>query len=103
MAKNDAKEVHQETRQTARQERIHDDNDRISNKVLMALGRPPHLIKMDVIHIHNSAYRVNVIISDRSKADIMDVLTKRIAHSYFVYEYAPNLALVASPPIEKLY
>jgi len=86
-----------------RKQRKREDRQRIAQKVLRALGRPPTLVSVDVIHIHNHSYRVNVVTSDCAKADTMNILSRRIAHSFFVIEYAPSLELESSPPITKVY
>lgn len=87
--------------QQEREEQERKDKERITKKVLSRLGIPPGLVKVDVSYIYGLSYRVNVIVNDSKKADVIDMLSQRIKHSYFVTEAANGL--ISDPQIVKLY
>ncbi len=68
----------------------------IRTSVLTSLGRPPELHRVAVMPLWGNYYRVNVLIG-------ADVLTARIAHSYFVEAGDRGEILAATPPIARLY
>ena len=68
----------------------------IRTSVLVSLGRPPGLQRVAVIPLWGNYYRVNVLIG-------VDVLTVRIAHSYFVEAGDGGPILAATPPVTRLY
>lgn len=86
-------------------------NQRIVAKVIKTLGQPPTLISVDVIRVGQHSYRVNVVTRGMTglgsvsgtSGDIARILGRRIAHSFFVIEHAPNLDLESSPPITRIY
>lgn len=70
--------------------------DGISGSVLRDLGRPPDLQRIQVRHLWDSCYRVNVLTG-------LDVVSPRIAHSYFLTVDETGTLLSSTPPLVRLY
>lgn len=77
--------------------------NRITHKVLKELGKPPGLVSVDITIINEMAYRVNVIVRDCNKADVIDIINRRIAHSFFVIEKNQDSQIKSDPIISKIY
>ncbi|HEY1189460.1 MAG TPA: hypothetical protein VGE74_17535 [Gemmata sp.] len=69
--------------------------DRIRVAVLLALGRPPELIRVSVLPLWGDKFRVNVWATGGNGAEI--------PNSYFVTADEQGAILKAEPPIQKLY
>jgi hypothetical protein len=70
--------------------------DGIGGSVLGDLGRPPDLQRVQVRHLWDSCYRVNVLTG-------CDVVSPRIAHSYFLTVSETGAILSSAPPLVRLY
>ncbi len=68
----------------------------ISNRVLMALGQPPDLLRVHVRRLWENRYRVNIVVG-------VDAASARIASSYFVVADGAGNILQAVPEITKQY
>lgn len=68
----------------------------IRNNVLASLGHPPDFYRVSVMPLWGNYYRVNVLLG-------VDILTARIAHSYFVETGDGGQILAATPPVIRLY
>jgi hypothetical protein len=68
----------------------------IRSGILAALGHPPDLLEVAVRKLWGDHYRVNVLTG-------RDVITARIAHSYFVKTGAKGNILSTAPLIAHLY
>lgn len=80
-----------------------EDQQRIVMKIIRMLGRPPLLARIDVKHLFGFTYRVNVLVRDPSAPGMLEQVSLKIEHSYFVTEYAPNLELECDPPVKRRY
>ena len=87
----------------AEEKQARDDCARIVKKVMARLGRPPGFVNTLARQIRLNTYRVNVYVEEQREAEVIGMLTRRIAHSYFVQELPLNDDLVSNPLIEKLY
>ncbi len=87
----------------AEEKQATDDCARIVKKVMAKLGRPPGFVTTFARHIRVNTYRVNVYVEEHREAEVLGLLTRRIAHSYFVRELPTVDDLVSDPLIEKLY
>jgi len=71
-------------------------NAEIGEHVLHTLGRPRELHSVQVRPLWNDRYRVNVFVG-------ADVVTARIAHSYFLIVDREGSVIAATPKITKEY
>ena len=78
-----------------------DDQKRIKERILSLLGTPKELMRVSVTPIKANSYRVNVYTKRTDHDGLVDVLSARIAHSFFVVERQDEL--VSEPPIVKSY
>jgi hypothetical protein len=70
--------------------------DGIGGSVLGDLGRPPDLQRIQVRHLWDSCYRVNVLTG-------LDITSPRIAHSYFLTVDEVGAILSSTPPLVRRY
>ena len=71
-------------------------DDFISKKVLLALGRPTNLCRIQVRRLWEDHYRVNVLVGT-------EVYSARIGHSYFLVMDAEDNIIRCMPPLAKQY
>jgi hypothetical protein len=68
----------------------------IGRHVLHGLGRPEALLRVDVRHLWEDHYRVNVVVGP-------DAASARIAHSYFLVADGAGNVLAATPKLTRRY
>jgi len=66
----------------------------IGAQVLLALGEPPGLVRVQVRPLWGDAYRVNVLVG-------ADITSARVAHSYFLAADGEGNVVSANPPIRR--
>jgi len=68
----------------------------IAKQVLLSLGRPQDLHRVQVRNLWEDHYRVNVLVG-------VDAASAKISHSYFLTADGNGNILVSTPKIEKHY
>jgi len=68
----------------------------IGDRILQALGRPVDLYRVDVRQLWEDHYRANVVVG-------ADVVSSRIAQSYFLVTDAGGNILTSTPSITRQY
>jgi hypothetical protein len=68
----------------------------ITGRVLRGLGRPPDLQRVQVRHLWEGCYRVNIFTG-------LDFVSSRMAHSYFLMTNDKGAILTSTPPLVRLY
>src|SRR5947209_2080735 len=68
----------------------------IGEQVILALGRPADLQRLQVRHLWEGCYRVNIFVGE-------NIATGRVANSYFVQASAEGRILETNPTITKQY
>jgi hypothetical protein len=68
----------------------------IGKQVIHALGEPGGRHQVQVRHLWNDCYRVNVLVGE-------DAQSARIAHSYFIVTDDAGTVLTATPTIRRQY
>jgi hypothetical protein len=68
----------------------------IGRHVLHGLGQPDALLRVDVRHLWEDHYRVNVVVG-------RDAASARIAHSYFLVADGAGNVLAATPKLTRRY
>ena len=68
----------------------------LARRVLLALGHPPALLRVQAHHLWESSFRVNVFVG--ASATLASV-----AHSFFVEAGEDGTVLLASPPLMRRY
>lgn len=68
----------------------------VGEQVLLALGKPKELQKVQVRSLWESYYRVNILVGG-------DVTSVRVAHSYFITADASGKVVESNPKIKKQY
>lgn len=71
-------------------------NALIGNQVIHSLGQPGDLRKVQVKHLWNSNYRVNVFVG-------VDVASAKVAHSYFLVADSEGKITTSIPAITRHY
>jgi hypothetical protein len=71
-------------------------NDLIGEQVVHLLGMPDDLLKVQVRGVGSDRYRVNVVVGK-------DVMSGRIAHSYFLTADGEGNILTSSPAVARVY
>jgi hypothetical protein len=71
-------------------------NEVISKKVLLLLGQPIDLQRVQVQKLWESHYRVNVIVGE-------NITSTKIGHSYFLVIDADGTILLSTPELKKVY
>src|SRR5688572_16871357 len=69
---------------------------KIGNDVLRTLGQPSDLHRLQVRVLWKDHYRVNVLVG-------MDILSSKVAHSYFVVGDSDGKVLTSAPQITRKY
>jgi len=69
---------------------------KIGNDVLRTLGQPSDLHRLQVRVLWKDHYRVNVLVG-------MDVVSAKVAHSYFVVGDSDGKVLTSAPQITREY
>ena len=70
--------------------------DSVGEQVLRALGAPGDLLRLQVRHLWDQCYRVNVFVG-------LDASAARIAHSYFVLTNGEGSVIDSRPMLSKKY
>lgn len=68
----------------------------IGNRVLRALGQPPGLHQVQVRHLWEDHYRVNIFVG-------ADAASAKVAHSYFLAADGEGNITACNPKITKQY
>jgi hypothetical protein len=68
----------------------------ISKQVLLALGHPGDLCKVDVRRLWDNRYRVNVFVGG-------NIVSARVANSFFVLADAEGAIVTSNPRITRQY
>jgi hypothetical protein len=68
----------------------------IGEQVILTLGRPADLQRVQVRHLWEACYRVNVFVGE-------NIATGRVANSYFVQATKEGRILESNPTITKQY
>ena len=68
----------------------------ISKQVIHALGRPRNLHRLQVRHLWEDHYRVNILVGE-------DTASARVAYSYFLVADTNGNILSSSPQIARLH
>jgi hypothetical protein len=68
----------------------------ISKHVMLTLGRPGDLCRVQVRRLWQDHYRVNVFVG-------ADIASAKVAHSYFLVADADGNIINSAPDISKLY
>jgi hypothetical protein len=71
-------------------------NDLIGEQVVHLLGTPDDLLTVQVRGVGSDRYRVNVVVGK-------DVMSGRIAHSYFLTADGEGNILTSSPDVARVY
>lgn len=74
--------------------------DKVIEKILNRLGKPPYLHHVDATNVYSNKWRVNVWIEDVAPG--MVAKTYEIKHSFFC-ELTDSGSLKVTPKIERLY
>jgi hypothetical protein len=74
----------------------------VTDQVLQRLGTPPGLYDVQIYHITNRSYRVNVRTRHQSSGTI-DLATVEVTHSYFCEILGSGEILASDPAIKKRY
>ena len=74
--------------------------DKVIEKILNRLGRPPSLHHIDAVNVYSNKWRVNVWTEDLAEGRV--ARTYRIQHSFFC-ELTESGSLKVSPKIKRLY
>jgi len=76
------------------------DRDRVTSTiakhVMLTLGQPGNLLKLDVRHLWKDNYRANVLVGT-------DVGSAKVAHSYFLVTDGNGKILASTPALAKHY
>jgi hypothetical protein len=81
-------------RENQEQEQQH--NDSITQSVMNSLGVPENLRKVQVKHLWEDHYRVNIFVGT-------DAASSLVAHSYFLVTGSEGAIIASSPNIIKQY
>jgi hypothetical protein len=84
--------MNQENKREDRQQML----EGIGRRVVGGLGRPPDLQRIQVRHLWDSCFRVNVFTG-------LDTVSPRMAHSYFLVTDDAGVILSSAPPLVRLY
>jgi hypothetical protein len=68
----------------------------VRQRVLLALGEPTDLVRVQVRELWDRRYRVNVYVGT-------DVISARVAHSYFLETDADGTIITSTPKIDRRY
>jgi hypothetical protein len=68
----------------------------IGDKVMHALGQPDNLQKVQVRHLWDACYRVNILVG-------VDLISARFAHSYFLVVDAGGVIVSSAPVLARAY
>ena len=74
--------------------------DKVIEKILTRLGKPPYLHHVDATNVYSNKWRVNVWIEDVAPG--MVAKSYEIKHSFFC-ELTDSGSLKVTPKIERLY
>lgn len=70
--------------------------DGLGGRVLRGLGRPPDLQRVQVRHLWEGCYRVNIFTG-------LDFVSSKMAHSYFLVTNDTGAILNSMPPLVRVY
>lgn len=71
-------------------------NALIRQHVLEALGEPGDLLQVQIKDLWDNCYRVNILVG-------LDIVSARVAHSYFLMADEAGKILASTPTISKVY
>lgn len=86
-------ELQQASQQRQDRERV---TSTIAKYVMLTLGQPGNLLKLDVRHLWKDNYRANVLVGT-------DAGSAKVAHSYFLVTDGNGKVLTSTPALAKHY
>jgi hypothetical protein len=76
--------------------------ERIKSQVLVKIGKPPRLVRVEVTRHHGSKYRVNIWQQPEPDRNLAVTIAPRIGLSYYLTVSDTGEIIDSDPPLTKL-